>query len=124
MKPKKIIIRILPLFIVLLVSLTACGKNLKDDLMKNSWYFKYEDDKNITQELDFTEDKMIAGVGMLKQEADYKVVDKNKIEMIEQSGRKAFIYFSETDSGYNLVIEYQDSKSNNQQKAQIYRRAR
>lgn len=122
MKTRKIIVRILPLFMVLLLSLTACGKNLKDDLIKNSWYFTLENQDGFTQELDFTEDKIIVGIGMLKQQADYKFVEENKIEMIEPSGRKVFIYFTKAETGYDLVIEYPDIKDNNTDNAKIIRR--
>ena len=122
MKIKKIRVMMISILSTLVLTLTACEKSLKEDLVSNSWYFTLENQNGFTQELDFTEDKIIVGIGMLKQQADYKFIEENKIEMLESSGRKVFVYFTKTDTGYNLVIEYPDVKNNNTDNAKIIRR--
>lgn len=122
MKIKKIRVMMISILSILVLTLTACEKSLKEDLVSNSWYFTLENQDGFTQELDFTEDKIIVGIGMLKQQADYKFVEENKIEMIEPSGRKVFLYFTKAETGYDLVIEYPDIKNNNTDNAKIIRR--
>lgn len=122
MKIKKIRVIMISIMSILVLTLTACEKSLKEDLVSNSWYFTLENQNGFTQELDFTEDKIIVGIGMLKQQADYKFIEENKIEMLEPSGKKVFVYFTKTDTGYNLVIEYPDIKNNNTDNAKIIRR--